>query len=530
MLDTLISSIPLVLLIWLMVKKKSVPSHIALPITALVMYLFSLTLLQMDVVLAHAKVLEGFLTSWTPILIIWGAILLFRTMEATGAMDTIRTWLNNISSNRVAQLMIVGWAFPFLIEGASGFGTPAAIAAPLLVGLGFPAMKVAILTLMMNSVPVSFGAVGTPTWFGFSAIGNLSTQEIAAIGLKSAVINSTAALVIPFIALSIVVKPSEIRANARFVVLSILSTVLPYTAVAAFNYEFPSIVGGFCGVVTTALLARHGIGLKAGNSVAQGRSPVSGAALLKAAFPLWGTLVVLIVTRIPALGLKQLLNATSPSLEIPLGFVGTFTISPALVIGLQKIFETGAFWSHQLLFVPSIIPFLMISMITFRLFGSESPPIKQVFKETNRAMRNPALALFAALIFVKLMMTGGERAPVALMGTFLSELAGSSWQFFAAYLGALGSFFSGSNTISNLTFAPIQDTIATNLGLNRTTILALQSVGGAMGNMVCINNIVAVCSILMLDKSEGLILKRTAVAMVIYGVIAGLVSFVLGVF
>ena len=90
MLDTLTAFVPLVLLIWLMARKRSVPSHIALPIAAAAMYLFSLLILQMDAVLVHAKVLEGFLTSWTPIVIIWGAILLFRTMAATGAMDTIR--------------------------------------------------------------------------------------------------------------------------------------------------------------------------------------------------------------------------------------------------------------------------------------------------------------------------------------------------------------------------------------------------------------------------------------------------------
>ena len=79
----------------------------------------------------------------------------------------MRKWLGNINPNPVAQLMIIGWAFAFMIEGASGFGTPAAIAAPILMGLGFNPLKVAMLALVMNSVPVSFGAVGTPTWFGF---------------------------------------------------------------------------------------------------------------------------------------------------------------------------------------------------------------------------------------------------------------------------------------------------------------------------------------------------------------------------
>ncbi|MCV6023232.1 L-lactate permease, partial [Escherichia coli] len=76
-----------------------------------------------------------------------------------GAEAVIKRWLEGVSRNQIAQLMIIGWAFAFMIEGASGFGTPAAIAAPILVGLGFPALRVAMLALIMNSVPVSFGAV-----------------------------------------------------------------------------------------------------------------------------------------------------------------------------------------------------------------------------------------------------------------------------------------------------------------------------------------------------------------------------------
>ena len=79
--------------------------------------------------------------------------------------------------------MIIGWAFAFSIEGASGFGTPAALAAPLLMGLGFPPVRVAIMTLIMNSVPVSFGAVGTPTWFGLGQLG-LSPEAILEIGFR----------------------------------------------------------------------------------------------------------------------------------------------------------------------------------------------------------------------------------------------------------------------------------------------------------------------------------------------------------
>ena len=84
-----------------------------------------------------------FIVSTTPIVILI-YLMTKKNMEHSGALDFIRTWLTEISDNRVAQLMIIGWAFAFLIEGASGFGTPPALAAPLLVGLGFKPLKVAI--------------------------------------------------------------------------------------------------------------------------------------------------------------------------------------------------------------------------------------------------------------------------------------------------------------------------------------------------------------------------------------------------
>ena len=92
---------------------------------------------------------------------------------------------------------------------------------------------------------------------------------------------------------------------------------------------------------------------------------------------------------------------------------------------------------------------------------------------------------------------------------------------------AVGAFFAGSNTVSNMTFGGIQDSIAQSLDLSRTTILSLQSVGGAMGNMVCINNIVAVCSIVGILDKEGYILKRTVIPMIIYGLIAACVAYFL---
>jgi lactate permease len=142
-------------------------------------------------------------------------------------------------------------------------------------------------------------------------------------------------------------------------------------------------------------------------------------------------------------------------------------------------------------------------------------------------MPKTVVTLVGALIMVQLMMVGGARSLTTMIGRTFAEVAGAYWQYFAAFLGALGSFFSGSCTVSNLTFGGIQEAIAGSVGLDKGLILAMQSVGGAMGNMVCINNIVAVCMILGIYNQEGAIIKKTVVPMLVYGIIAALMSLVL---
>jgi len=119
------------------------------------------------------------------------------------------------------------------------------------------------------------------------------------------------------------------------------------------------------------------------------------------------------------------------------------------------------------------------------------------------------------------MTLGDDRAQTTIIGRTLATVTGSGWPLVAPVLGAVGSFFGGSTTLSNLTFAGIQDSIARALGFDRTSILALQSIGAAMGNMIAISNIVAVCSILGLVNRDGFILKRTLIPFAVYTLIAG---------
>lgn len=509
---------PIVLLIWMMTKRNGVPSYLALPLTAAVVYAVQLLWFDASLRLLHANIITALVSTLTPITIIAGAILLNKLMQVSGAENVVRHWLETISPNPVAQLMIIGWAFAFMIEGASGTGTPAAIAAPILVGLGFNPLRVALLTLVMNSVPVSFGAVGT-TWFGFANLG-LSDASLLEIGRQTALIHFVAGFVIPLLALRFIVSWQDIRRNLPFILLSVLSCTLPYLLLAQVNYEFPALVGGAIGLALSVLLARGGIGLARSDKPQSAGQAVPFMQVVKAMTPTLLLIAILIVTRVHQLGLKALLNNTALLWQENLGWLGELRISRALIVELQQVLGTSAAAGYKTLYVPALIPFLLVVLLCIPLFRLNGDQVRQMFSETGGRVARPFIALFGALVMVNLMMQGGDNAPVILIGKALAALTGESWLLFSSFLGALGSFFSGSNTVSNLTFGGIQQSIAQSSGLDVNLTLALQSVGGAMGNMVCLNNIIAVCSILGIGNAEGKIIRKTVLPMLAYGGIA----------
>jgi lactate permease len=520
--DFFLAILPIGILIYVMTKKNSWPSHISLPFAAALVYLLVLVHARLDPNLVNATVVNGTLSALTPISIIFGAILLSQTMRRSGAERIIDEWLKEVSPNPVAQLMIVGWAFSFMIEGSSGFGTPAAIAAPLLVGLGFDAVRVAIFTLVLNSVPVTFGAVGTPMWFGFSQA-QLSASEILSVSWKSAMVNSVAALFVPILALRFVVGWSQIRRNLVYIYLSILSCVLPSLILSRFSYEFPSLIGGATGLCLSVLLAKRQVGLGPNRSDEKEIELSSGRGeRIRAFTPYLMLIAILVVTRVPFLPFREWLNAEYPRLTLHGGSLGIFSVSTALVFKLESIFGTSSAWSYNSLYVPALIPFVVVVLVSMPLLRIDFRALKKVAADTTKRLSGPSVTLVGALTMVQLMTLGGDQAQTMVIGRQFAAVMGKSWPFFAPLLGALGAFFSGSATVSNLTFAGIQNSIAHTLGFERTSILALQSVGSAMGTIISISNIVAVCSILGLVNQEGLIIKRASIPLAIYALVAGL--------
>jgi lactate permease len=522
--DFLIAILPIALLAYVITKKNPWPVHLALPAAAGLVYFSVLVWFRADPNLVNATVVNGALSALTPLSIIWGAILLAQTIHRSGAERVIGQRLNYVSPNPVAQLMIIGWAMAFMIEGSSGFGTPAAIAAPLLVGLGFEPLGVAVLTLVMNSVPVTFGAVGTPMWFGLGSLG-LSETELLSIGWKSALGHSVAALIVPLLALRLVVSWKEIRGNLLYIYLSILSCTVPYLILSRFSVEFPTLMGGAVGLALSVILAKMGVGLAPHTTGKDPAGPAPSRRQTLLAFsPYLLLIAILVITRLPQLPVRAWLNAESPNWMLSLGTLGQLSVSAALVFKFAAIFGTQSQWTFNALYVPAIIPFVLVVLLSMPILKINARTVWEVAADTTRKLANPALMLVGALIMVQLMMVGGENAQVIVIGRVFSTYVGKAWPFFAACLGALGSFFAGSATVSNLTFGGIQLSVAKTLGFDPTLILALQGIGAAMGNMICISNIVAVATVINLANRVDFILKRAVMPFLVYALVAGLVG------
>ncbi|MED5462041.1 MAG: L-lactate permease, partial [Pseudomonadota bacterium] len=197
------------------------PASRAMPVAYVVCVLLALFVWQVPTTVVAAASLNGVVVAVTLIFIIFGAIALLNTLQESGGLYTIRAGFTDISPDRRVQVIIIAWLFGAFIEGSAGFGTPAAVAVPLLAGLGFPAMAAVIAGMIIQSTPVSFGAAGTPILVGVStglsndaAVTNLVAATggltfdllLEDIAIKVAFLHAVAGTFVPLIVVSIMTR------------------------------------------------------------------------------------------------------------------------------------------------------------------------------------------------------------------------------------------------------------------------------------------------------------------------------------
>mmetsp|Transcript_7773 Transcript_7773/g.8820 ORF Transcript_7773/g.8820 Transcript_7773/m.8820 type:complete len:690 (+) Transcript_7773:196-2265(+) len=611
--DVIFGLLPICVLVVVTVKKNPWPTTKSLPFSALMMYFIRLMYYGSDVTLTCGSVILGLHEAISPITIIAGAMLLFETMEATKCMPFMMREMKVLTDGHpIAECMLI-FCFAYMVEGASGFGTPVALGAPMLISTGHPKFESVILLLIFNTFATCWGAVGTPIWFGFSGLA--TEEEFTEISMKAGICLAIGAYILIPICLTFLVPFKLVRANIIFIFLSLLVCIGPSLGIAVVSYEFPALIGGMVGCGGTALLINFRIGLSildptdqpdrdhtaigtvsersgvvaeyyeellrlreemsdndvvipqqegtetptqsteqpistnkstediqkddnAGGVLEESiisprteplssvknyvdralgpRKPLGGAYVLELAgrtFAIWGVVILLILTRIPQFHIKPYLILKEPYFQINLNSYGIFRLSASLVLQLDNILTyPGLNWKYELLYTPFVIPFIITSLITMIVYKKDMGDIKptDVFGIVINRLVNPFIALLGALSLVQLLIKTQTEAPAYILGTILAAWFKQGFVVISPLLGALGSFFSGSTTVSNLTFGTIQVVAAESVGISKTTMLTLQIVGASAGNGICLNNIISACTITGLAVGEGEILAKTS--------------------
>ncbi len=363
------------------------PASRAMPLSYLTAAVLALGVWKVPALRVAAATLNGLIVAATLLYIIFGAILLLATLRESGALATIRQGFIDITPDRRIQVIIIAWLFGAFIEGAAGFGTPAAVAVPLLVGLGFPAMAAVVAGMIIQSTPVSFGAAGTPILVGVStglqadpAIPAFATAAgfgdwtgfLAMIGVKVALLHTLAGTLVPLVVVSFMTRffgPRKSFADGlavwRFALFAAFAMTLPYLVVARLlGPEFPALFGGLVGLMIVVAAARKGFLLPAeswdfaprrewpahwsGAIEIREQAPGVRMPLLRAWSPYLLVALLLVVSRIRALGVGDWLKSWAIGKE---GAVIRLTLLPFLyyalvpgLIGYAIVFSPSRGW------------------------------------------------------------------------------------------------------------------------------------------------------------------------------------------
>ena len=521
-----------------------VPAKHAMPAAYVAAVLVAFGAWQMSASRIAAASIQGLFLTFDLLFIIFGAILLLHTLERSGGVAAIRRSFSGISDDRRVQVVIVAWLFGSFIEGAAGFGTPAAVAAPLLVALGFPAAAAVMLGMMIQSTAVTFGAVGTPVLVGVAGglggeafQGALAAADMTmidylrAVTAKVVILHAIAGVLMP--TWMIVMLTRFFGANRSwteglsilpFALLGGIAFTVPYVLFGTFlGPEFPSLLGAPVGLAIVVAIARKGWLVPADrwdfppraawkedwvsgleeklSDVPEGRG--ISAASAWAPYALLGLLLVL--SRLPSLPVGAFLRRFALTWNDILGAGITATTTP--------------------LYLPGFI-LLLVVLATALLHRMDPGDLARAFRSSTNVLIGAGIVLVFTVpmvrVYINSDVNGADLLSMPLaMAEWVAGNVGSVWPFFAPMTGALGAFIAGSNTVSNLMFSAFQYGVAERLAMSTVMIVALQAVGAAAGNMIAIHNVVAASATVGLLGKEGSTLRKTILPTIYYLLVIG---------
>jgi lactate permease len=542
----LITFLPILLALILLVGLRW-PAKLAMPLVYLLTTILGLLVWKMSWIRIIASTLQGLVISFEILYIIFGAILLLNTLKHSGAISAIRAGFTNISSDRRVQVVIIAWLFGSFIEGASGFGTPAAICSPLLVAMGFPAMAAVMIGMMIQSTAVTFGAVGTPILIGVR--GGLASPELNAflanhslelseylriITAKAAIFHGIAGTFMPLIMVVMMTRYYGKNRSWRegfeifpFAIFGGLAFTIPYMLTGVFlGPEFPSLIGALIGLAIVTVAAKKKIltPKTEWNFPPESEWHLEWLGKFEIKLDALTSKRLMTVTRawLPYL-LVGLLLVLSRLPQLPFAaFLKSLKFSWSNILNSEISFTSTPFY------LPGSI-LLIVVFITFFIHKMNFTELKAAVSESSKILLGAGFVLIFTVPMVRIYINSGVNdmgfaAMPVVLAEWVAANVGKIWPLFAPSIGALGAFIAGSNTVSNLMFSLFQFGIAQKLLISESVIVALQSVGAAAGNMIAIHNVVAASATVGLLGQEGATLRKTILPTLYYVIVVGLLG------
>ena len=526
----------------------------AMPIVLLVTAALGIFAWDMSINRVLASSLQGLVITVSVLWIVFGAIFLLNTLKHTGAISVIRSGFTQVSPDRRVQAIIIAWCFGTFIEGASGFGTPAAIAAPLLVAIGFPALAAVLMGMMIQSTPVSFGAVGTPIVIGVNngldvpsvtsqlvANGSTYPEFIQLITSQVAIMHGIIGTFIPLFIVIMLTRFfgknkswKEGLSIAPFAIFAGLAFTIPYALTGIFlGPEFPSLMGGLVSMAIVVTAAKNGflipkqtwdfapssewpaawLGKLTLTADAETQDAQTSRSKPMSTFVAWVpyllVAIILVCSRVFT-HFKSLLNDV--------------TLSFSSILG-----ETGINAGFSPLYLPGGILVVCAIIAAFSQTKQSSSALVKAFGESSKTILGAGFVLVFTIPMVRIFINSGVNLsdipsmPVSSAELF-ANVFGAGLLMVSATIGALGAFIAGSNTVSNMMFSQFQFEAAMSLNIAPSITIAAQAVGAAAGNMIAVHNVVAASATVGLLGQEGATLRKTILPLLYYVIFTGLIS------
>ncbi|MYD71422.1 MAG: L-lactate permease [Acidobacteria bacterium] len=516
--STLVSAIPLAVLFYLLgVKRK--PSWVAGLSGLGAALVLAVGLYGMPVPQAAASMVNGAAFGLFPIgWIVIASLILYRVTLDTGKFEIIKDSIGALSDDRRLQAVLIGFAFGAFIEGAAGFGTPVAVAAAMLTGLGFPPFYAAFICLVANTAPVAFGSLGIPV----VTLANVTGLPEAALSSMTGRLCGLIAIVIP--AYMVVIMSGARRAAEVLPPIAACSIAFAGVLILVTNTIGPEvavILASIAALVAMVLVMKvwkpaEVFRLEGDVEAPKEHRKHTTGELVGAWIPYILLVVFVLAWRYPPI--QALLNRVSLPIEVP-GLHNTIMRLPPLVAEPSPY---AAVYNFQWLsgagtscFLAAFAASLVLGMSPARFAGVVGSVLKQLAK--------PLLTIASVLAVAYVMNYAGMTTTLGLA----FAATGAVFPFFSAMLGWTGVFLTGSDTASNALFGTLQTVTANALDLNPILTTSTNAATGVMGKMISLQSIaVAVAATGMASSQEGRLFRITLKHSIILALFMGVVTMI----